>query len=513
MPQTTMLPARLVFGLSLLAGIAGAQTFPVSAPVAGRSVGQTGLASLSDVQVLDEYQAAAKALEGQATVPSDDPLRLASIPMDDGVTRFAKARAEILCRGTRMVPALVELLNAEVPQNRRGVGDRPPMSLSGNTMDLMVQLDDPRPVPTLVEILDGFDGKASRAEQKLAQGALAQLTRCSFVRLTPRSSDYDRAVQSTKAVEGELSPDPHDIARRYREWLAGEGKDPAQWMAISRRRAHELLGSANLDDVYCAAAFLNANGDNQTEITVTRLTELIGGMKPGKKRDQWLYGGQPIPGHITQWVSFLADHGPLARPGAQVIIRVHRFYGPSTMYRDLEHVGGMQILAYLCEECLPRIDPQVTRIRSDPATPKGFASDDPRSEWLQCDFYCSLAIDRWAGRRFASNTERRAWWQANMDKSDEQRLREGLPTLAAQADGVDPKDVWARSLLRMIAPDFPDVGSNFRHQRRLLWIEQYHDTMFLAATQPSRVSAVPWVREHAEAFTFDPATGTLRLAK
>ena len=62
MPQTTMLPARLVFGLSLLAGIAGAQTFPVSAPVAGRSVGQTGLASLSDVQVLDEYQAAAKAL-------------------------------------------------------------------------------------------------------------------------------------------------------------------------------------------------------------------------------------------------------------------------------------------------------------------------------------------------------------------------------------------------------------------------------------------------------------------
>jgi hypothetical protein len=74
-----------------------------------------------------------------------------------------------------MVPSLIELLKAEVPQNREGIGGNPPMSLSGNIMDLLVQLNDPRPVPTLVEVLDGFGGKASRS---LSRSTKAHLGRC-----------------------------------------------------------------------------------------------------------------------------------------------------------------------------------------------------------------------------------------------------------------------------------------------------------------------------------------------
>jgi hypothetical protein len=202
-------------------------------------------AKLTPEQLIKEYEARGLAMAGTSGAPIDgaesSTINISAPLYTVGPT--------IVRRGREMVPALISFLKREAPLTRKnGVG------FTCEILEMLKEIGDPRPVPTILRILDGWDGKATESKRHEALYALEDLTHVSF-----HSQDRGptgniwTSVEHTKAVD---SLTQEHASQLYHEWLSNEGKDSNQWLALAKARAKALLSSENKNSVYCANEFL-----------------------------------------------------------------------------------------------------------------------------------------------------------------------------------------------------------------------------------------------------------------
>jgi hypothetical protein len=187
-----------------------------------------------------------------------------------------------------------------------------------------------------------------------------------------------------------------------------------------------------------------------------------------------------------------------------MLIRLQEEFGleNESGFSDLGRIGGEEVMAYLVQ-CWPRIDAKLAELGVRRDTKQSFRGDDPRLNYLGRDRECSRGIDRWAGRLFADNKERLAWWQANKDKAAEQWLRDSLPISAARADGGDRS---AQYLVRQIVPDLP-YGK-----------DEFEALSFRPSLPPPPADLIEgpfrvrWLKDHQSTLRYNTAIGGFRRA-
>jgi hypothetical protein len=366
------------------------------------------LTDLPDSRLLDEYEAAGLAIQNTYALPTDQPIARTLISgtasTHKAISRFHAARHEILRRGEEIVPELIAFLRREVPLERMPAPDAIAVpGFVGDAIALLVEINDPRAADALVEILAGFDGKASTSHRAAALDALEKLTHCSFRKVRPLKVNYGEAVEHQDARE-EDDQFQSSAAKLYRAWLDGEGKDPTGWLSLARVRARAWLASDDPDKVYCAAAFLRqrteaenkASYDDKPAETMDRLAEVMSQLKPTDDPYYYSWNGQTARAPIGNWMLLLGRYGTDARRHASVLIRLQTELGLENWggFALLGEVGGPEITHYLFA-CLPN------------------AQDDSLST-------CRMAIDRCAGRSFQSDEQRLAWWKANQSRFEEE---------------------------------------------------------------------------------------------
>ena len=365
------------------------------------------LSSTSKEELIEEYVAAGLALKDTTGVPDDWGHRFATdfTGLTPAGQRFQNARNEIIRRGKKIVPLLIQFLKEEVPKNRpKDKHDISP-SFTKKVIDILVKIRDPRPAQLFLRILEGYNGKATKHENFAALSGLEKLTCCCFRKLSPHTVPYSDTIEHRNAREDSPAFRYKQAAKLYRKWLAGEGKDPKRWLPLARKRARQILASDDLNAIYCVASFLGPGftampwpddylwRDDDPAGTLARLAELISGFE--KKDDKYYHKGKEKPVSIYNWIHFITRYGPLARPYSKMLIRHQKEYpGSWTGYLALGRVGGRKIMEYLFN-CLGKLKD------------------------VDCLRDCRNGIDCQIGRRMKSDDERRDRWEANKDKYDE----------------------------------------------------------------------------------------------
>ena len=416
------------------------------------------LDQLSDSELIANYEAAGTALTGTSMMPGAE----LTSRMGSGNASFSgleAGRMELLRRGRECVPELNAFLEQEAPKQRNPTNPKENLSFTGDILGLLARIGDYRSALIAQRILSGWEGQVDPGERYAASRALERLTYVSFYTVRPQVFDYRDCVEHKDAEDRNLGFSLDKTALAYKNWLKGEGKDPAQWLPMAVRRAHELVGSENLDQVYCAASFLRPEKarDDQPDATMSRLAEVIGKMELQGDGISYFINGKAVPVAGGNWIKSLTDYGPQAREFSKLLIGMQRKQAVNQweLYEYLRDVGGPEIMAFFFER-LSVVGAEIGKITKDPATPKGFGSDDPRGWWFDCQREIHFGIHRWAGRLFATDAERLAWWKANQGRTPEQWLADNLETIAEQAD---KNILWAASISRRILPDLP-IGAN-----------------------------------------------------
>jgi hypothetical protein len=274
----------------------------------------------------------------------------------------------------------------------------------GDAIELLVEINEPQAADVLVEILGGFDGKASASHRDAALDGLEKLTHCSFRKVRPLKANYGEAVEHEDAQE-----DGEEFraaaARMYRDWLEAEGKDATNWLALARSRARTLLAADDPGEIFCAATFLRpraetenrASYDDRPSATMDRLAEVMSQFEKTDDPHYYSWNGQTSTAPIGNWMLLLGRHGAAAQRHARVLVRFQADLGLNNWggFAVLGEVGGPEITRYLFE-CLPNV------------------GDDSLST-------CRIAIDRCTGRRFQRDEERLAWWRANKSRFENER--------------------------------------------------------------------------------------------
>ncbi|MHC4251111.1 MAG: hypothetical protein ACYS9X_18475, partial [Planctomycetota bacterium] len=493
------------------------------------------VARLSDSELVHEYsQPGTRLNEADHARPNVNLMFGFDGPEGPRYLMFRAIRREIVRRGGRTIPKLLALLRDEVTTTRQAPGSRG--SGLGNyyisdLVNLLVDIRDPRTLDTLLDILEGLDGKATKKARYAAKRGLERLTYCSYYRTSHDSWNSSNTVQRLGAEAGESSYqwDFTAVSAFYREWLAEEGKDPARWLDLARQRARRIMETDDLAAVYCAARFLtypaylchrDVSRDDDPQRTMARLAEIIGKSRRGEARGggkpkhaSRLHEGQRSSPSTRELAYLIWTRGPLARSHAAVLIRVVREAGlHDGGFGYLGGVGGKEIVAFFFE-CLPRFGPELAAAGVEQAlidrdnllgVRLGRRHDGIPEELLHARGSCRWGTDRWAGRVFTSDRERLEWWQANRDKTPERWLRDGMFPTAAAADAGNER---ARAIIRRIIPDLP-LGEG----EPLIF--RYDETAPPPAPKP-RVKGpfrVEWLNEHGRALRYDPDTGALRLA-
>jgi hypothetical protein len=450
----------------------------------GADTNTLSLAPLTDAELIQTYEAAGLALAGTGREPTDGPC-ISSAPkiIDFGMEAI---QAEILRRGSAVVPALIDFLEREVPQDRQAPvrGPAPSfagngaLSFTGNALDLLARIGDTRGASITLSILEGWEGKATRWEQGAALDALERLTHVCFRSLNGNCAN---SVEHPTAIRAASFPDYATPARLYKQWMEGEGRDPTNWVGIATQRAREMLTSEDLEQVYGAAAFLQSAADHDTtpDATLARLADIVGKMKQGWKKGRYEFAGKPVPVLFGNWVAMISNYGPRARPYAATLLRIQKEQGRNNWsgYASLRKVGGPEVMTFLFE-VLP-----------------GLRSGDAQRE-------VRLGIDRWAGRVFDSDADRLAWWKANKSRPPQEWLAANLDVVAGQADtGV----LWAGWIAREVLPDLPvGVSENIGS------VMAMRDVGMRRVEGPFRVQ---WLHAHRHELRYDEDAGCFRLIR
>ncbi len=457
---------------------------------------------LSNAALVEAYEAAGTALTGTVMMPGAE---VSSI-MDRGNVSYARltaVRKELLRRGRECVPELNAFLNQEAPKQRNPTNRKENLSFTGDVLGILARIGDDRSARIALKVLSGWEGRVDPSERYAASRALERLTYVSFYKVRPLEFDYGEYVEHKDAQDWNSDSTLDKTALTYKNWLEGEGKDPAQWLPMAVRRAHELLTSENLEQVYCAASFLRPEKalDDLPEVTMSRLAEVVGKMELQADGISYFINGKGVPVGGGNWIKLLTDYGPRARKFSKLLTQLQRQQAVNQwgFYAFLRDVGGPDIMAFFFER-LPVVSAEVAKITQDPGTPKGFGSDDTRGWWFDSQREIQYGIHRWAGRLFATDAERLAWWKANQGRTPEQWLSDNLKTIAEQAD---KNILWAASISRRILPDLPigeydvDLPESFIPPPDLKRIQGPFRTV--------------WLRENRSKLSYDGNAGCFRL--
>ena len=474
----------------------------------GEETAPSNLAGLSNAELIEEYEAAGLALQGTGWSPCDLGTLDALLPMPGpDAERFLAAKTEITRRGAPIVPELIAFLEEEAPKERAASGVDTGLSFTGDMLDLLVEIGDPRTADIALRILERWDDRIIYSDQRRALAALKHLTCFSFQAIRWSSGDHRDCVEHPKALTIRFASTPDhfaNLAELYRQWLEGDGRDPSRWHTMAVARAHQLLQSSDLDDVYCAATFLRpeAGRDNRPEVTMARLADFIQSTEKGTDEQSYTVSGKPVPVSIFNWVNMLVVYGPRARPYDSVLLRIQKEQDVNhwSGYAAIRKVGGPEIVAFLIG-VLPEVSAEADKITSETPPGTGFSSDDPRLAWISSQREVRFGIDRWAGRLFDTDEERLAWWDANRSKPPEEWLRANLDTLL---DQVDRNVLWARWIAQEVLPDLPaDPRGGFLLPKGGR----------AAAAAPPREgeSCTEWLTKHREGLQYDPDAGCFRL--
>ncbi len=404
--------------------------------------GAQEFAKLSDREIVEKYR---DAIRNQ--LPSDMFVRSSLTSPVNTI------RAELVRRGRNVVPDLLALLRSEAID--AGTQDRfVSFSPVAEITSALAAIGDPNSAPELLRLLTAES--VSSQTRNAALSCLEQLTYCALRPVEPHVINYTTTVEHPTALRDKTTTDFVEIARLYRAWLAGEGKNSARWLPLARDRARKQVDGDKPDAIYTGIEFLRSHGGKR-EVLVAATAKVVGELKPGAKPDDWTYQGQRSSVNRATWVRLLTRFGSAARSHSTLLIRIQKDQGANAWwcFAWMREVAGTEIIDHFID-VLPGISKEVAAIKADPETPKSFDSSDPRLQWYSSLREVQLAIDRWAGRRFDSDEDRVKWWKANRQRKREDWLADNLDIAVKQADASEPWAIWvARELFPDIANDRP----------------------------------------------------------
>ncbi len=414
------------------------------------------LAGLSDPRLLEEYVKRGEALRGSDVEPTDSGFghtALATWYQSPLCRAWTVTHREIVRRGKQVVPALMKVLETEAVRNP-GEAD---FGFSRDVMVMLCEIGDPRPVPLLVHVMEGMDGKANVWVRWKAMETATELTHVAFlvngnspVAWDALAGDGAFFSQRSEPVVGQ-GPRLTKAAALYAQWLDGEGRDPGKWLALVRQRARRSLEGNDPLAILNAIAFLAPGPcatwrDDHPEETMRAIAAIM--VRSDHTVARELAHRLDLPGE-------LATYGPAARPYVKYMIDEAK-QRPDCGVGRLAHVGGERAMAFIMQT-LPQLCQRV----------KGFGVELDVDEMQMCDMEargavaayrgCRWGIERWAGRTFATDQDIADWWAKAKAQSQRQWLEENLERTCREADAGDAK---AQYIIRHVLPDLPHADDD-----------------------------------------------------
>lgn len=487
-------------------------------PLVQEGTGKSTAKDAPCAKLVEEYERAGLALRGTTLIPADGPGYALQYGQEDPrYQHFQEVRAQICSRGTEIVPVLLDFLRREVTIKRPPEAGGLVPGFTDDMIELLFAMSDPqathdlgaRELPTapatmddpsramtartLLEISEGLGGKADEWKRKIAQGGLERLTHCAFLKPDISGPETNHVVVHPRAIDCRGKSVETRAAALFRDWLDNEGRDPATWVPLARQRAHALLDGDDICGIYFAAEFLRAPVykldfrlqqpfyDDQPDKTVARLASVIGEFQRRefqRRRGTYYWRGQEVPKGLGNWTQYITSYGPRARPYVEMTLKIPECRADENWgyVQQLMEVGGDRAMQHFIQ-CI---------------------TTSKNGETLRC---ARLGIDRFAGRCFADDSQRLAWWRSNERRNEEQWLRDSLPILAAQCD---EGTVWAPCILSGVLPECPCV-------RRVLPVPT-HELRKTTDSEHKPLST-DWLKQHAGRLVFDAAAATFRLRK
>jgi len=387
----------------------------------------TSLAYSDDQNLLDQYVAAAthpKLIETNAAPTiGGTASKIYTQPDEAAAAALDHARAQLVQRGSAIVPVLLQFLEQEQDRDRGSMPDGQPVDLSGDVLHLLSRIGDASAVLPLLDFYEAREHSFTMAHA--IRNTLETLTYVTFF------SSYAFAVH-------EPSNASHPIAQRYRHWISEHGLDRAHWHTLAIQRARALMATDDRRAINGALAFLQAPidavdaadtwhvdetgairtmRDDDPARTTARLAELTSQIVITEPmRLQGTLFGSPV--NLSRWVERLCLYGTHVQPHAQVLIDLHHEVGLNWwgIVRHIGNVGGDELMEHLVR-AMPIVQREVDLIRLDPSN----QGQDPNSaqwiNWIHAKTVLATTFDKLAGREFDDDTQRMKWWKEDRDQA------------------------------------------------------------------------------------------------
>lgn len=372
---------------------------------------------------------------------------------------YQQTCSSILERRKTMAPVLIRFIENE--------WSTPPEKGKKNLLpDLLSMLHvmyDLQAVPLLLKILEQPSRVPGGRDHELCQRILAKLTHLCFNELY--SQPFMSNIETNDCVPHPQlqSSDPKTIARYYREWMATEGMDSAQWLNSVRSYARGNLQGTDLTRQYHSAIFLShPDRDDQPAETLKWLAAKVDTYRKNPTRESRTQ---------VSWLLIMTKYGTQAEPYIDRFIKEYYLNDGRSGSLGFMEIGGNVAMEFVLQEIANPMFPQ------NEANKGRYVNEMSKLE---------RAFDRWAGIPFDSVKQRIDWWNKNKRIDVETRLRQHLPALAEMAD--QPDKMVATSLLHLIVPES------------------------VSARQGSAFKYSNWIKERQSKLQYQPRYGTFRLA-
>lgn len=472
---------------------------------------------LAAAELIQEYEAAGVALEGHLESPR--LLDLNAAPASNQMTRRLKiARHEIRRRGKAIVPQLAEFTQAEVNRRRqRG------LNFTADALELLLDSGDPQAAWTALRIVEQGSTNASDGTnaglRSVALVTLAKATYCGYGTLTDTSPLRREDVVAHPQLTPRGKATYVSIAKRYREWMEGEGKNPSAWLPLARQRARRLLDSDDRADVYNGAVFLlyrkwgyspaTPCRDDKPAATLARVADVVEDFLRPEFEGRYLSGARKRESdNIQNWLALLSEGGPLAEPHVETFVRVAfvKGYHDETSWFRLGRIRSRAAMKVLMEK-LPdaRREAEAFATDSPPLKTSAYRLDTIAAQWTRSLFRIRYEIDVIALRKFASDDERFAWWKANRDKSCQEWMRENLERLMR---GADAGENFALTYAHLFVPDLPEPPRGLKGD---MYLSRLRKPGAAAGEGGPAIRHLEWYRKHGDRLKYDDTCGVFRL--
>ncbi len=423
---------------------------------------------------------------------------------------------ELVRRGPAAIPFLMAALERQAPMSAQSRGQYP-FGFGRSILEMLVKIDDPRPVSLLIDVVDGLDGKAIAPVRKSALDAVEQLTMITFRRQTLSDEGARWAVEDPQAtpadardpVFGARGPNGHATA--FRAWIGREGRDAKKWLPLARARARDAIGGRDLRAIYAAVDFLqnddpsNARDDNPAA-TMRAVGELLAQARQiGFRAGNYDYQieGRLLPLTVADWSAKLAHYGTRARPWAGTLVRFDREIALPSGKRiaEMTRIGGEEIVAYLVPR-VAELEQRLTDANLDARANADGLGEERQRQTVLATQAARWAVARWTGRSFDDPRQFATWWDVNAGKSQGTWLRESLEITAERADRGDAQ---AQYLLRVLLPELPRQGGERAFTPPL------EPRGSEPASEPLQAFRLHWVREKQVYLGYDHVAGCFRV--